>query len=251
MKKISTIACICFCILTVGIFFTPKDTLTTSLFSSNILSYEQQAKSDKIIKNYQDKYFTEDASNNTRYMRIFRTYFERKLNAKKETFSIQNKALIRHLITQANDYITYGGLPTLNSASSEESFVDDISTEQIRSTATKVHNELRIKNQQIPLLQSGTLHVVAQEYADRMCKENLALQHLDPDGNTAYDRITKSNANFVYYGENLAKGYTKVSYVLDGLMKSEGHRANVLHPKFTKIGVGYCDLYWVFIYTDK
>ena len=40
-------------------------------------------------------------------------------------------------------------------------------------------------------------------------------------------------------GENIAMGYPTPGAVVDGWMNSEGHRANILNPSFTVIGVGY------------
>jgi uncharacterized protein YkwD len=39
--------------------------------------------------------------------------------------------------------------------------------------------------------------------------------------------------------ENIAKGYSTPKAVVDGWMNSSGHRANILNPSFTHIGVGY------------
>ena len=47
-------------------------------------------------------------------------------------------------------------------------------------------------------------------------------------------------------GENIAMGYPTPEAVVDGWMNSEGHRANILNPSFTVIGVGYVEQghYW-------
>jgi uncharacterized protein YkwD len=44
--------------------------------------------------------------------------------------------------------------------------------------------------------------------------------------------------------ENIAMGYNSVESVVRGWMKSPGHRANILNPKHTKIGVGFYKNYW-------
>ena len=40
-------------------------------------------------------------------------------------------------------------------------------------------------------------------------------------------------------GENIAKGYSTPERVVDAWMNSPGHRANILNPSYTMIGVGY------------
>ena len=40
------------------------------------------------------------------------------------------------------------------------------------------------------------------------------------------------------YGENIAFGYTTAASVMQAWMNSPGHRANILNPDFTQIGVG-------------
>ena len=48
-----------------------------------------------------------------------------------------------------------------------------------------------------------------------------------------------------WMGENIASGYRSPAAVVRGWMRSKGHRANILSPKFTHLGVGVCRGYWV------
>ena len=55
--------------------------------------------------------------------------------------------------------------------------------------------------------------------------------------------------NWMAYGENIAFGYTTAAAVMQAWMNSAGHRANILNPNFTEIGVGVATsaagyLYW-------
>lgn len=55
--------------------------------------------------------------------------------------------------------------------------------------------------------------------------------------------------NWQSYGENIAFGYTTAVSVMQAWMNSPGHRANILNPAFTQIGVGIATsaagyLYW-------
>ena len=48
-----------------------------------------------------------------------------------------------------------------------------------------------------------------------------------------------------WMGENIAKGYRSPAAVVRGWMHSKGHRANILSPRFTHLGVGVCRGCWV------
>ena len=41
-----------------------------------------------------------------------------------------------------------------------------------------------------------------------------------------------------YMGENVASGHITPQEVVQDWMDSEGHRANILNPRFTRLGVG-------------
>ncbi|MCO5994710.1 CAP domain-containing protein [Actinoallomurus rhizosphaericola] len=61
--------------------------------------------------------------------------------------------------------------------------------------------------------------------------------HNSPDGRTPWDRIKA--AGYTSPGaENIAKGYATPEAVVQGWMKSPGHRANILNCSLKAIGVG-------------
>lgn len=45
-------------------------------------------------------------------------------------------------------------------------------------------------------------------------------------------------------GENIAAGQRSPQEVVQAWMKSPGHRANIMNPRFTKLGVGETNHYW-------
>ena len=49
----------------------------------------------------------------------------------------------------------------------------------------------------------------------------------------------------VAMGENLASGQRTPQAVVNAWMNSEGHRANILNPIYTEMGVGFLNFYWV------
>jgi len=62
--------------------------------------------------------------------------------------------------------------------------------------------------------------------------------HVSPDGLDAGDRMEAAGVEWVAYGENIAMGYQNPSEVVAAWMQSPGHRANILNPSFTHVGVG-------------
>ncbi len=52
------------------------------------------------------------------------------------------------------------------------------------------------------------------------------------------DRAKYVGYNYSYLGENIAFNYPDANSVMDAWMNSPGHRANILDPNYTQIGVG-------------
>lgn len=64
--------------------------------------------------------------------------------------------------------------------------------------------------------------------------------HYNPKGESPFDRMNKFGITYKAAGENLA--YAPNIDVADtGLIKSPGHRANILSPDFGKVGIGVID----------
>lgn len=64
--------------------------------------------------------------------------------------------------------------------------------------------------------------------------------HNTPEGTTPFDRLRKLKITYRYAGENLAMA-PSLAGAHDALMKSPGHRANILNASFGKIGIGIMD----------
>lgn len=62
--------------------------------------------------------------------------------------------------------------------------------------------------------------------------------HTDPDGGKPWDRAAAAGAGQGSVGENIACGQRSPAEVVEGWMNSPGHRANILKPDFTHIGIG-------------
>ncbi len=64
--------------------------------------------------------------------------------------------------------------------------------------------------------------------------------HTSPTYGTPFDALKNNGITYRYAGENLA-GAPTVERAHTGLMNSPGHRANILNPNFTHIGIGIVD----------
>lgn len=83
---------------------------------------------------------------------------------------------------------------------------------------------------------NGTLVVLAENYGKDMIKRGY-FSHYNPEGQSPFDRMRSYGLNYRYAGENLAIN-TNVEAAQRALMNSPGHRANILNPNYTEVGVG-------------
>jgi uncharacterized protein YkwD len=81
------------------------------------------------------------------------------------------------------------------------------------------------------------LNTAAQRHADDMLARRY-YGHLTPEGLTPRDRVEDAGYFSSLVAENIAEGEFSVAEVMGGWMKSEGHRANILNPRMTSLGVG-------------
>ncbi len=81
-----------------------------------------------------------------------------------------------------------------------------------------------------PLVEDPALQARAQARAERMC---------DP-GQFSHDGFQTAFNGLGYrsYGENLAMGHRNPEGIHAQLMNSAGHRANILRPGYSAVGVG-------------
>lgn len=61
--------------------------------------------------------------------------------------------------------------------------------------------------------------------------------HQSPTYGSPFDMMKKAGVTYTYAGENLAEA-SSLELAHDSLMRSPGHRANILRPQFAHIGVG-------------
>jgi hypothetical protein len=60
--------------------------------------------------------------------------------------------------------------------------------------------------------------------------------HISPDGDTPWQFIKGAGYQYLYAGENLARGFSSASDVVDAWMASPSHRENMLSPNYNDVG---------------
>ncbi|HVM58940.1 MAG TPA: CAP domain-containing protein [Candidatus Paceibacterota bacterium] len=81
-----------------------------------------------------------------------------------------------------------------------------------------------------------TLVAAAQAKADDMAQKGY-FAHTSPDGKDPWYWFQKAGYSFSYAGENLALDFSDSQDVETAWMNSPEHRANLLNPHFTEIGI--------------
>jgi len=62
--------------------------------------------------------------------------------------------------------------------------------------------------------------------------------HDNPDGDGPGERLRAAGVDWGSYGENIAVGQKTPQDVMAAWMDSDGHRRNILDPRFTHLGIG-------------
>lgn len=90
-----------------------------------------------------------------------------------------------------------------------------------------------------PLVADPEMRVVARKHAADMFARGY-FSHRSPEGKDPFDRMAAEQVSFLTAGENLALAQS-LEIAHDGLMKSPGHRANILNGAFGRVGIGIQD----------
>lgn len=105
-----------------------------------------------------------------------------------------------------------------------------------------------------PLEASVELSNVARKKSEDMGKNNY-FNHNSPTYGSPFDMMKSFGIKYGTAGENIAKGQLSAQSVVRAWMNSSGHRANIMNPSFTRIGVGYYQTgngtnYWTQMFTN-
>lgn len=119
---------------------------------------------------------------------------------------------------------------------------------KVKNTKTRADLEakmlllINIERQKVGLnsleADSEMLRVARKHSADMYARGYFS--HISPEGKTPFDRIRAADVRFIAAGENLALAQT-LTLAHTGLMNSPGHKANILHKSFGRVGIGILD----------
>lgn len=94
----------------------------------------------------------------------------------------------------------------------------------------------------------GVVAGVAQAHSEDMVARGF-FDHVNPDGQSAGDRLDDAGVSWTRWAENIAAGYGSAQTVLDAWLNSPGHRQNIETCELTVHGVGLADDRWTHLFT--
>lgn len=102
---------------------------------------------------------------------------------------------------------------------------------------TTLTNEERAQNNASPLKENNLLDQAAQLKANDMASIGY-FAHTSPEGKTPWYWFKQVGYQYQYAGENLAVNFFDSEDVAQAWMNSPTHRANIVKPEYTEIGIG-------------
>lgn len=175
--------------------------------SENIITRKNvESQSEKIIEEIKD----EDNNSDIIYDNIVN---DTNIQIEKEIIDNNNIDIIED--TNNADTLNYDGI-----------YYQDMAREVL-----ELVNQIRIDNDLNPLIWNDSLEQSAMMRAPEIIN---TFEHTRPDGSGWYTTI---NTTYRTAGENIAAGQRTSQQVVDEWMDSPGHRANILNPNYTEMGV--------------
>lgn len=110
----------------------------------------------------------------------------------------------------------------------------------VKSDVIMYTDEARAQQGGQALAENELLDAAAQAKADDMAARGY-FSHVGPDGEEPWVWLERAGYEYVYAGENLAVRFNDSKDVVDAWMASPTHRANIVKPNYTQIGVGLAE----------
>lgn len=109
-------------------------------------------------------------------------------------------------------------------------------------------NEIRAEYGLDALIWNDTLAETAYKHSLDMSERGF-FDHVNPDGETPFDRMKNAGISYTAAAENIAAGQSSPESVIEAWMNSPGHRKNILNPEFKELGAGFArggqyGIYW-------
>jgi uncharacterized protein YkwD len=111
--------------------------------------------------------------------------------------------------------------------------------EDLETKMLDLVNEERQKVGLPPLKADPEMREIARAHSRDMFARSY-FSHNSPEGKTLTERAAEAGIRYLTAGENLALAQT-LSIAHTGLMNSPGHKANILHESFGRVGIGILD----------
>jgi uncharacterized protein YkwD len=106
-------------------------------------------------------------------------------------------------------------------------------------------NNVREQNGLNALAADDSLTEVARQRSQDLINRNY-FSHYTPEGTNVFDLMRSMGISFRYAGENLAQSSPasigSPEAFLNAWLNSPSHKANILRPQYTKIGVGMVEI---------
>lgn len=123
----------------------------------------------------------------------------------------------------------------VSSAANIPSELSQVCTEQ-EWDMLKLTNQARLDNGLVPY----SIFPSVQSAAGVREQELISLySHSRPNGSDCFTVLTEAGLSYRSAAENIAAGQASARSVVQSWLNSNEHRANILDPKFTHIGMGY------------
>lgn len=110
---------------------------------------------------------------------------------------------------------------------------------ELEAAMLELINQERAAANLAPLAADPEMLEVARLHSADMFARSY-FSHNTPEGVTPFERMNDKNVRYRTAGENLALAPT-LQIAHTGLMNSPGHRANILQPRFGRVGIGILD----------
>ena len=106
-----------------------------------------------------------------------------------------------------------------------------------------INKERAVENLE-PLVQNEILKKTATIKACDM-RDNNYFAHDNLQGEESWYLFKENGYSYSIAGENLIKDFDSESDAMVALMNSEKHRDNIMHTRYTEVGIGKCGIYTV------
>jgi uncharacterized protein YkwD len=142
-------------------------------------------------------------------------------------------------------------LPFAAAQDKKEPKKDEFKLSAEEKAVIELTNAERKKKELGELKMNPQLMEAARAHAANMAKQDKLDHKLDEK--EPVDRTKAAGYKSAFVGENVAWNQKSPAQVVDGWMKSEGHRENILRPEYTEIGVAVArnkkgQPYWVQVF---